>query len=140
MKPTYFKKLLHWGLLGLMPITMMACEKEATGVQPNVDSYDFSASMEITVGNCPNMPDEDCNPPSPVPAAMVLIYATEEDRFFNENIVYEKTTNAYGKISFTTLAGGKTFYLRTISVYGVRETTERTPARGVAFHEILFNE
>ena len=118
---------------------MAACEKEPPEVKPNVDSYDFSASMEITVGNCPNLPDQDCNPPSPDPAAMVLIYANEEDRFFNENVVYEKSTNANGKISFSTLAGGKTFYLRTISVYGVRETTERTPARGVAFHEILFN-
>ncbi|MEM1218624.1 MAG: hypothetical protein AAGH79_06915 [Bacteroidota bacterium] len=126
--------------LTLNNVALAASEKEVISVQPNVDSYDFSASMEITVGNCPNMPDQDCNPPSPVTAAMVLIYATEEDRFFNENIVYEKTTNANGQISFTTLAGGKTFYLRTISAYGVRETTERTPSRGVAFHEILFNK
>ncbi len=140
MKPTYFNKLLHLSLFCLIPVVIIACEKEVTSAQPNVDSYDFSASMEITVGSCPNVPDQDCNPPSPVSAAIVLIYATEEDRFFNENIVYEKTSNANGKISFTTLAGGKTFYLRTISVYGVRETTERTPSRGVAFHEILFNE
>lgn len=126
---------------GPLALAVSSCSDPiASEAQPSPMVVDVSASIEILVGNCQNINDPECFYPTPVSAATVLIYANEEDRFFNENVIYKKTTNAEGRLLFPALAGGKIYYLRTISVFGIRETMEQTPVRGVAFHEILLDE
>jgi hypothetical protein len=134
MKPIAFLSPL------LFLFLLVSCQKtdhfeNAIGNKEPLKEY---ASMEVSVVVCNPQEDPFCEDPVLLPGVQVFMYATEEDREYNDPILFQGVTNGSGKITFTQLNVSTRYYLKTVSNFGIENTSETTPNRGHAFHEVLF--
>ncbi|MEM1218625.1 MAG: hypothetical protein AAGH79_06920 [Bacteroidota bacterium] len=147
MKRPYVSANPLWGLLlVLFVLSLASCEKdppeevvqeEEIMMEENANVY---GSIEVSVIWCNLQDDPLCLEVNPIPGAVVTLFSSAEDRQFSDPVKSEKITTASGKVTFNALEGGKRYYLRTNSVYGVQETDDTTPSNGLAFHEVIFTQ
>ena len=116
---------------------MLACTQEP---EFEADSPIEYASIEVGVFSCDVSVDPFCDTLSPIIGATVLVFENEEDRAFGEPVLFENITGPTGKTTFNQLEQAETYFLRTLTPLGVQETSEKTPNRGTAFHELIFPE
>jgi hypothetical protein len=120
-------------------ILFLGCLQEpVTTMEPDPDELKEYAIMEVTVVSCNLSADPYCDDPEPIQGAVVQVFASEEDREYEEPILFQATTSATGKVQFSLLDVGTRYYLRTSSSKGIKETEDTTPARGIAYHEVLY--
>jgi len=132
-------------LLIMLLLSLTSCEKESIEeiqeeepiMEENSNVY---GSIEVSVIWCNLQNDPLCLEVNPIPGAVVTLFSSAEDRQFSDPVKSEKITPASGKVTFNALEGGKRYYLRTNSIYGVQETDDTTPSNGLAFHEVIFTQ
>lgn len=145
MKKLYLRSLPLFNLLLLLLLLgLSGCQKEdqeelqeENTVEENANVY---GSIEVSVVWCNLQNDPFCSEVKPIIGAVVTLFSSEEDRQYSDPVKSEKITTATGKVTFNLLEGGKRYYLRTNSIYGVQETDDTTPSNGLAFHEVIFTQ
>ena len=137
--PHFCSLLFLLSLVGLSSCQKDANEEivEENTVEENSNVY---GSIEVSVVWCNLQNDPFCSEVDPIIGAVVTLFSSAEDRQFSDPVKSEKITTATGKVRFNLLEGGKRYYLRTNSIYGVQETDDTTPTNGLAFHEVIFTQ
>ncbi len=140
--PTSFQRLNV--LFFLLLLALSGCQKEdpeelqeENTEEENTNVY---GSIEVSVVWCNLQSDPFCSEVNPIIGAVVTLFSSEEDRQYSDPVKSEKITTTTGKVTFNLLEGGKRYYLRTNSIYGVQETDDTTPSNGLAFHEVIFTQ
>ncbi len=88
-------------------------------------------SVNVSVYLCPNPLDNHCENEQPLAGAKVILYATDEDRIFQENAVRQGTTPNTGRLTFNNLEK-TTYYAFVETQHGVDEDYFQIPAGGSA--------
>jgi hypothetical protein len=122
---------------------LAACQPESLLPEtedPKANYTGYDASIEVQVIVCDSIVSQQCVSTYPGSGALVELYDTPEDREYSEPVVQSGVANSTGKVNFSGLDGGKRYYLRTYYSTESVETSETTPANGIAKHEVLLIE
>ena len=98
------------------------------------------SSIEVTVSLCNPIQDPFCDSLKALPGVLVKIFETEDDRYYGEPVIAEKTSDANGKVFFGNLERGAYYWFEAISSnYGTRYEVTTTPTNGTATVPIIFD-
>ena len=105
--------------------------------EPNGTFTGYSADLEVTVIVCDSIAQQSCVSSYPGSGALVALYDNEEELHYGDAL-NSKVADATGRVQFSGLEAARRYYLRTTYLSEEIESSETTPANGIARHEVWY--